>query len=137
MIPSWLAKNPRIARGRSFGPGQQFVVDPRGIPALCDMLKECPRHEPTPLVALKNLAQRFGLDEMRVKDESRRFGFGAFKALGGVLAVYEVLGDAAGGATFAVLMNGAHRDITARYVFATASSGNHGRSVAAGAKLFG
>jgi diaminopropionate ammonia-lyase len=34
-------------------------------------------------------------------------------------------------------MNGRHREITTRFVFATASSGNHGRSVAAGAKLFG
>ena len=34
-------------------------------------------------------------------------------------------------------MNGKHREITADFIFATASSGNHGRSVAAGAKLFG
>ena len=34
-------------------------------------------------------------------------------------------------------MNGKHREITSRFTFATASSGNHGRSVAAGAKLFG
>ena len=39
--------------------------------------------------------------------------------------------------TFAELMAGAHKDLTADLVFTTASSGNHGRSVAAGAKLFG
>ena len=35
------------------------------------------------------------------------------------------------------LMHGKHRDVTGGFTFATASSGNHGRSVAAGAKLFG
>ena len=34
-------------------------------------------------------------------------------------------------------MNGRHREITGDFTFTTASSGNHGRSVAAGAKLFG
>ena len=44
------------------------------------------------------LAARLGLGEIRVKDESQRFGFGAFKALGGVLAVYNVLSGAVGDA---------------------------------------
>ena len=34
-------------------------------------------------------------------------------------------------------MNGKHKEVTSQFVFSTASSGNHGRSVAAGAKLFG
>ena len=50
-------------------------------------LKACPAHEETPLHSLPALAQRLGVGEIRVKDESQRFGFGAFKALGGVLAV--------------------------------------------------
>jgi len=138
MVPPWLAENPRIGPGLAFGREQQFVVDPDGIPELCDMLAECPRHRPTPLYALPALAARFGLGEIRVKDESQRFGFGAFKALGGVLAVYSELSGAIGKAcSFAEIMDGAHRQITARFTFATASSGNHGRSVAAGAKLFG
>jgi diaminopropionate ammonia-lyase len=142
MIPPWLAKNPRAKRGLEFGRDQQFVVNPNGIPELCDMLKECPAHKPTPLYSLPALANRLGLGEVRVKDESQRFGFGAFKALGGVLAVYNELSGAVGEAyhsstNFADVMNGKHREITSRFTFATASSGNHGRSVAAGAKLFG
>ena len=82
------------------------------------------------------------MGEIRVKDESQRFGFGAFKALGGVIAVYNVLSSAVGDAyhfstSFADVMNGKHKEVTASFVFSTASSGNHGRSVAAGAKLFG
>ena len=38
MIPPWLAKNPRARRGLEFGRDQQFVVNPNGIPELCDML---------------------------------------------------------------------------------------------------
>jgi diaminopropionate ammonia-lyase len=142
MLPPWLANNPRSGPGLTFGRAQRFVIDPDGIAELCDSLAECPRHKPTPLHALPALAARLGLGEIRVKDESQRFGFGAFKALGGVLAIYSVLADAVGAAcraspTFAQVMNGQHREITAKFTFATASSGNHGRSVAAGARLFG
>ncbi len=142
MVPPWLAKNPRLKPDQKFGREQQFVINPNGIPELSDMLKECPRHQPTPLQSLPALAERFGVGEIRVKDESQRFGFGAFKALGGVIAVYNELSGAVGeahhaSATFAEVMRGEHREITSRFTFATASSGNHGRSVAAGAKLFG
>ncbi|WP_421995021.1 diaminopropionate ammonia-lyase [Reyranella sp.] len=142
MIPSWLAPNPRATRSMTFGREQQFVVNPNGIPELCEDLKQCPRHVPTPLLSLPALAGRLGVGEIRVKDESQRFGFGAFKALGGVIAVYNTLSGAVGDAyhssvTFADLLTGDYDEITKRFVFSTASSGNHGRSVAAGAKLFG
>ena len=141
-LPVWLARNPRADRAQKFGDAQRFVINPNGIPELCEELKACPAHKPTPLYALPVLAAQLGLGALRVKDESQRFGFGAFKALGGVLAVHDVLASAASEAHHATpgfesLMKGEHRDITAGFVFTTASSGNHGRSVAAGAKLFG
>jgi diaminopropionate ammonia-lyase len=142
MVTPWLAKNPRAAQALKFGREQQFVVNPNGIPELCEELTQCPRHAPTPLYALPSLALRLGLGEIRVKDESQRFGFGAFKALGGVIAVYNVLSSAVGEAyhfntNFADVMHGKHKEVTSGFTFSTASSGNHGRSVAAGAKLFG
>ena len=142
MVPPWLASNPRARPDLEFGREQQFVIDPNGIPELCAMLTDCPKHSPTPLYALPSLAAKLGLGEIRVKDESQRFGFGAFKALGGVIAVYyellRSLGEAhISSASFADIMNGRHRAITSKFTFATASSGNHGRSVAAGARLFG
>lgn len=142
MVTSWLASNPRAAKALKFGREQQFVVNPNGIPELCEELKQCPRHVPTPLHSLPALARRLGVDEIRAKDESQRFGFGAFKALGGVIAVYNALSSAVGDAyhtntTFADVMNGRHKEITGGFIFSTASSGNHGRAVAAGAKLFG
>jgi len=58
------------------------------------------------------------------------------------LAVYDVLAGAIGEAHhvntgFAGVLNGKHKKVTSPFIFSTASSGNHGRSVAAGAKLFG
>lgn len=142
MVTPWLENNPRAARTPKFGREQQYVINPNGIPELCEELKQCPKHAPTPLLGLPALAERLGLGEVRVKDESQRFGFGAFKALGGVIAVYDALSSAVGDAyhttaSFADVMHGRHKEVTGQFVFSTASSGNHGRSVAAGAKLFG
>ena len=59
MLPSWLAHNPRLSAAPAFGPAQRRVIDPAGIPALCKDLEQCPRHVPTPLVALPALALPF------------------------------------------------------------------------------
>ena len=98
MVPSWLSANPRVVKGLPFGRDQQFVVNPNGVPELLEELKQCPVHKPTPLQSLPALAARFGVGEIRVKDESQRFGFGAFKALGGVLGVWSELSSAVGDA---------------------------------------
>lgn len=140
--PPWLAPNPRAKRNLEFGRAQQHVINPNGVDELCKELKQCPAYKPTPLYSLPALAERLGIGELRVKDESQRFGLGAFKALGGILAVGNVLTGAVGEAfhqstTFANILKGHDKEITSRFVFATASSGNHGRAVAAGAQLFG
>src|SRR4051812_43111814 len=142
MVQKWLSANPRADKALPFGRDQQFVVNPNGVPELLEELNACPAHRPTPLLSLPALAARFGVGEIRVKDESQRFGFGAFKALGGVLGVYSELSAAIGEAyrttpSFKEVMEGKYREITGQYIFTTASSGNHGRAVAAGAKLFG
>jgi len=142
MALSWLAPNPRARHDEPYGDAQRSVITAAGVPDLAQMLEQCPAHRVTPLYRLPGLAQRLSLADILVKDEAQRFGFGAFKALGGVLAVYVRLTGVVGAAdriapSFAELMAGAHKDLTADLVFTTASSGNHGRSVAAGAKLFG
>jgi len=139
---SWLAPNPRARHDQPYGDAQRSVINAAGVPELAQMLEQCPAHHVTPLHRLPALARRLGLADILVKDESQRFGFGAFKALGGVLAVYVRLTGVVGAAdriapSFAELIAGAHKDLTGDLVFTTASSGNHGRSVAAGAKLFG
>ena len=45
----------------------------------------------TPLVSLDSMAKRLGVGGIYVKDESKRFGLNAFKALGASYAVHELL----------------------------------------------
>ena len=46
-----------------------------------------PQYAPTPLIPLPYLASALGLGNIRVKDESRRFGLNAFKVLGASYAM--------------------------------------------------
>lgn len=92
------------------------------------LLRQCPAHAPTPLRDLPRLAARLGLARLWLKDERARMGLGSFKALG---AAHAIAREAA--ATGAPDLRQALRD----RVYVTASAGNHGLSVAAGARLFG
>ena len=76
-------------------------------------------YSPTPLVKLNKLAKELNLKNIFYKDENKRFNLKSFKALGGAYAVEKVTkGDK-------------------EKVVATATAGNHGRSVAWGAKRLG
>jgi diaminopropionate ammonia-lyase len=85
------------------------------------LLARCPAAGRTPLAASPSLALALGVAEVRVKDERARMGLGSFKALG---AAYVIACDAE---------DGRARGET----YVTASAGNHGLSVAAGAQAFG
>ena len=74
---------------------------------------------PTPLIELNKLSKELGLNKIFYKDESKRFDLKSFKALGGAYAVEKV--------------SKGNKDI----VVATATAGNHGRSVAWGARRLG
>jgi len=83
-------------------------------------------YAPTPLHDLPDIAAHLGVARVVYKDESARFGLGSFKALGGAYAVAALANriEAAGGSA---------TDLTV----ATATDGNHGRSVAWGAAQAG
>jgi diaminopropionate ammonia-lyase len=105
-------------------------------------IRSWPGYAPTPLVALPGLAGALGLGAIRYKDESRRFGLKSFKALGGAYAVLRVLqtylaDQGAAGVAAADLIAGRHRDLCRTVTVACATDGNHGRSVAWGAEMFG
>ena len=56
--------------------------------------RSLPFYRPTPLVALRGLAKQLGVRGIYVKDESKRFaefGLNAFKGLGGIFAVGQVI----------------------------------------------
>ena len=53
--------------------------------------KKLAGYEPTPLCDLKDLAAYIGVKNILGKDESKRFGLNAFKMLGGVYAIANLL----------------------------------------------
>lgn len=114
------------------------VTPDRGFRARADrplaLLRHCPVYEPTRLCCQPDLAAAVGVRKLWVKDESQRMGLGSFKALGGAFAVVQMISDAAGGAG---IRTPAARATAAAMTFVTASAGNHGLSLAAGAHLFG
>ena len=87
------------------------------------LLRRCPDANITPLIAADAMAQALNLGQISIKDERQRMGMGSFKALG---AAYVI----------------AHRAVIegedqSSKTYVTASAGNHGLSVAAGAQAFG
>jgi len=77
------------------------------------------KYQPTPLESLNKLSKELGLKNIFYKDESKRFGLKSFKALGGAYAVEKITKG--------------RKKITV----STATAGNHGKSVAWGAKNLG
>lgn len=99
-------------------------------------------HRVTPLHGLPALARQAGVSAVHVKDEGHRLGLGSFKALGGGYAVVMlVLEEAARRLGRAVgveaMATPAVRAVAATMTFGCATDGNHGRSVAQGARLAG
>lgn len=101
-----------------------------------------PTFHPTPLIPLDELAQTCGIGGLWYKDESSRFGLGSFKSLGGAYAVLRVIQREVAKRTgrepsSAELAEGSLGDAVSDMTVTTATDGNHGRSVAWGAQMFG
>ena len=77
------------------------------------------KYRPTTLESLSKLCKGLGLRNIFYKDESKRFGLKSFKALGGAYAVEKITKG--------------RKNI----IVSTATAGNHGKSVAWGAKNLG
>jgi diaminopropionate ammonia-lyase len=99
-------------------------------------IKDWPGYEPTPLRSLDRLAGALGVRAVLYKDESGRFGLGSFKALGGAYAVIRLLSNKLGLST-AEIRAGKGGEAAKAITVTTATDGNHGRSVAWGAKQAG
>ena len=103
-----------------------------------DYHKSFPMYEETPFVDLKNLAEKAGVKNILVKDESYRFGLNAFKVLGGSYAIGKVIAEKLDmdikDLTFEKLTSKEVKDKLGDVTFITATDGNHGRGVAWAAK---
>lgn len=141
-FPFALALNTRARRDAPWTPAQNDILSDAGLAEARATIVSWPGYAPTPLVSLSGLAARAGVAAIDYKDEGGRFGLGSFKALGGAYAVARLLRgkvEAALGAPvpMADIIGGVHADIVEDITVCCATDGNHGRSVAWGARNFG
>lgn len=138
-------QNPRVSRAAASllsAEISEILFTPSDCTAAGGVIRRWPAYAPTPLRSLDDLASETGVGAIHYKDESSRFGLGSFKALGGAFAVSTLLADFIEQRTGlrptpSAIAAGAHRDIAADFPVAAATAGNHGRSVAWGAQMFG
>lgn len=100
-----------------------------------------PQYSVTPLARLSGMADRLGLGELLVKDESYRFGLNAFKVLGGSFAMARYIAGQTGRdvseTTYEYLTGAQLKKDFGQASFFTATDGNHGRGVAWAANKLG
>jgi diaminopropionate ammonia-lyase len=119
------------------------VLDERGADTAKREITSWPGYAETPLRSLSGLAKAVGVEAIDYKDESERFGLDSFKALGGAYAVYRCLAKEVAARTGVEyvgakdLAGRKYRQITSEMTVCCATDGNHGRSVAWGARTFG
>jgi diaminopropionate ammonia-lyase len=137
-----LAANPACDPVAPYGDRQKQVLNAEGLAAAREAISAWPGYAPTPLVSLPGLARELRIGALLYKQEDARFGLRSFKPLGGAYAVFRRLqsvirertGDTA---TVADVLAGRYREIAAGMTVTAATDGNHGRSVAWGARMFG
>lgn len=114
-----LIKNPACGRER---PDWMDRFTPKKAEQVRAFHRSLPEYGETPLRFLPALAERLGVSAIAIKDESARFGLGAFKGLGGSYCVsrYQAGHPGEGPVTFV-----------------TATDGNHGRGIAWAAQRMG
>ncbi len=134
--------NPAADADRNYSDAQKAVICVERAQATIDDIRQWPAYDITPLHNLTSMAADSGLARLWYKDESQRFGLKSFKALGGAYAVARQLQLALAQTngtlpTIADLLDGQYKDQLAELVVSCATDGNHGRSVAWGAQMFG
>ena len=137
-----LVPNPLADRAAPYGEAESAVLNDAAFAAARAAISAWPGYAPTPLLALPDLAAEAGVGAIHYKDEGSRFGLGSFKALGGAYAVARLLSrkvaEAKGSEPpMEEILSGAHRDVVSGITVCCATDGNHGRSVAWGARTFG
>jgi diaminopropionate ammonia-lyase len=133
----------RLLLNRRAGTPGTVVLPEGGYRRAKEAISAWQGYAPTPLLDLPDAAHAARVTCVHWKDEGGRFGLGSFKALGGAYAVMVLLRaelarrGIAAAATAAELETGLYRDATAAITVTCATDGNHGRSVAWGARRFG
>ncbi len=135
--------NPNARRFAGWSERQNAVLSQEGFRLAEAVIRHWPGYAPTPLLDLSGLAEAMGIQQLWYKNEAKRFSLNSFKALGGAYAIAELIMRKAAEQPWAVpvssplLFAGQYRDLASEITVASATDGNHGRSVAWGAELFG
>lgn len=134
--------NPAANRMTPYGARRSEILDADALALAQRELTQWQGYAVTPLHSLPALAQAMGVASVHYKDEGSRFGLGSFKALGGAYAVARLLCRELGaqlGRTLTTqdLLTPELRALCGGITVTCATDGNHGRSVAWGAQLFG
>jgi diaminopropionate ammonia-lyase len=138
-----LLPNPRLDRTAPYTLAEQWILNRTRHAEVVEEITSWPDYRPTPLLDLPDLARTLDVGRLSYKDEGTRFDLGTFKALGGAYGVLRIIQDEVerltetSGVTGCEVLDGAHRNIAAGITVTCASDGNHGRSVAWGARRFG
>jgi diaminopropionate ammonia-lyase len=114
--------NPRVDRAGAYPSEFLPVLSLKRAKEASDVIRRWDGYAPTPLRPLRSLATKTGVAEIAYKDEGKRFSLKSFKALGGAYAIDRLI---------------ARRGSTDGLTVTCATDGNHGRSVAWGAKRAG
>jgi diaminopropionate ammonia-lyase len=114
--------NPNASRD-AYTAGERQIISISSAHRALNELGSWPGYGVSPLWELSDTARRLGTRSIRCKDETHRLGLDSFKALGGAYAVGLALQRRNPGAEVPTLC--------------CATDGNHGRSVAYGAKRYG
>lgn len=128
---------------KASGDAYNTVITPDDFKAAFGEITAWQGYTPTPLYHLKNMAKSLSLSDIIYKDEGPRFGLGSFKALGGAYAGLRILQRELAvrlgrkDVTMADIRAGVYADDVAKITLASATDGNHGRSLAWGAQRFG
>ncbi|MDO8694215.1 MAG: diaminopropionate ammonia-lyase [Sheuella sp.] len=126
-----------------YGQFRAAILHEQGFDAAEKEISGWPGYSSTALHTLPNLARKLGISALYYKDESTRFGLKSFKALGGAYAVFRLIQKAVALQHNGHLpspqeiLSGRYADIISKMTVTCATDGNHGRSVAWGAQLFG
>ena len=135
--------NTRVPAPIAYGSAQKALLNQSAFAEVAKEVTSWPNYQRTPLYSLSGFARASGVAGLWCKHEEYRFGLGSFKPTGPTYAMLAVLkGEvkkAAGVQTVTTqdLMNRRYESVTYKIVVSAATSGNHGRALAWGARMFG
>ena len=119
-VSQWKYSNFLINKNNNFNKNQIFkILSHENIDEAYKIISNWEGYSPTPLISLNKLNEKLNFNKIYYKDESKRFHLKSFKALGGAYAVEKI--------------SKGKKNI----IISSATAGNHGRSVAWGAKRLG